>query len=219
MARRSVARKIVAYAFSACLALVVLAPTHASAAPPHVSFASSGLFVGGIDDTLALGAGNIIRYEGTDKVLVDGRSGAELARIPRDSAEARRLAIAQSVQSASGGLGTQGVVYGNCGSSYMYLKNISQNDLYQFKTGFDLTAGSAFDFDWYLHMFLNDGSYDFYWEDHGPMFSDPHWTSLWRTDDVGKNGTMTARVTSGTAYTTNGLICFSGYPTASAYVS
>jgi len=171
----------------------------------------------GIDAAVAERAGNRVAVENGHKVLYDGKTGAELARVALGA-----------TTSKTGGVPTpMGVVTGNCGSSYMYLATAprqNNNLYYQFSTGFDLSTGSAYDFDWYTAFDSSwaYGTYHFEWSDHGPLIpAKQHWTSGWKTEPTSGAPTGTVfvgRVSSGTAYLTNGAICTSGYPTGSVAI-
>lgn len=183
--------------------------------------AEVGMFVSGIDEKQAAKAGNIIRTEGSEKVLVDGKTGAELARVPADPKTAEAQALRQSQASAKPGVtGDTGTVHGNCGSSYVSIDDVGQKDIYRFKTGFKV-KGEAVDFKWRLNIHAEKGSsvYNFDWGDDGPMWPDDTWTSGWKNDDTPVNGRHVARVTSGMAILTNGKICVAGFPTAATDVS
>jgi hypothetical protein len=181
------------------------------------------MFVGGTDEAKAREAGNIVRTEGNEKVLIDGATGEEIIRIPADPSKAKADAIEKSQKSSIAGF--FGVVTGNCGSSYLYLANTPGVRTYEFWTGFNLNGpkgGAAFDFDWYVNIRAEKGTrfYNFEWSDHGPQIPSSQWTSGYVQDTSSiANATHYGRVTSGTAYLTNGSICYSGYPTGSAYVS
>jgi hypothetical protein len=180
-----------------------------------------GMFVGGIDEKQAAKVGNIVRIEGSEKVLVDGKTGAELARIPADPKAAEAQALRQSKASAkSGAARATGTVYGNCGSSFVSIEDVGQRDIYRFRTGFKVN-GSAFDFKWRLNIRAETGSstYNFDWGDNGPMWPDNDWTSGWKNDDTPVNGWHVARVRTGLAILTNGKVCVAGYPSAGTYVT
>jgi hypothetical protein len=197
--------------------LVAAVPSTVGADPgdPVVRTLSAEMFVGGIDEAQAAKAGNIVRLDGRDKVLIDGRTGAELGRVPADPVVARERAVR-----ASQGMTPFNEVPGNCGRSHMYLRDVSQNDIYQFKTGFNVISNAG-DFDWKINISAStgSGSYNFDWEDSGPMWPDQDWTSGWKNDNTPLNGWHNARVTYGVAFLTNGNVCYSGHPHASVWVS
>ncbi|MGP3928272.1 hypothetical protein [Streptomyces sp. 8N616] len=166
--------------------------------------------VGGIDEEAARKAGNKVRIEGDEKVLIDGKTGAEIARIPADADQAREQALSP-----------RNVVTGNCGLSYFFLQDDPNPQQYEWITGF-IVNGSAYDFAWYVNTRgeWDSGVYNYEWEDVGPMWPDSEWSSEIQTDDTtAPGGTYHyGRVTSGTAYLVDGRVCFSGYPNHSDYV-
>lgn len=115
-----------------------------------------------------------------DQVLRDGK-GAELGRV-----------------SKRGAIGPTNTVYGNCGSSYMYIYEAS-GGWFEFKTGF-YTNTSAHDFAWEANIRgQNESQTDnLDWSDYGPQFA--------------------ARVTHGVAFLVNGGMCTSGYPNDGMYL-
>ena len=122
-----------------------------------------------IDEEVAAKAGNPVVIDGNWKVLYDGQTGAEIARVPVDPSAPT----------------TQSIVYGNCGSSYYWLKDKLGDNNYEFATGFDV-PGDAYDFNWrtVVHAEWESGSYDFEWGDDGPQVPGPSWTSGWVEDDT-----------------------------------
>jgi hypothetical protein len=208
-------RALAAATLGSLFAVAVPSLAGAVTGDPNSRALSVGMFVGGIDENQAAKVGNIVRLVGRDKVLFDGRTGAELGRVPADPDVARERAIRASEKTAP-----FNEVPGNCGRSHMYLRDVSQNDIYQFKTGFNVVS-NAYDFDWKINISASTGSgrYNFDWEDTGPMFPDEDWTSGWKNDDTPLNGWHRARVTYGVAFLTNGNVCYSGYPHDSVFVS
>lgn len=194
------------------LSAVTLAPTTAHAAPKKPTppiVLEAAMLVTDIDEEQALRAGNRVIAEGTDRVLIDGLTGAELARVPINPPS-----------SGGGALSTQGVVYGNCGSSYIYLRDSAGSKFY-FYTGFDLN-NSAVDFDWYVNVRgeYSRGADNYSWEDHGPIAFRDVWTSgnIFSTQDIPAGSYYYARVTSGRAYLANGGVCTTGYPSDGRYL-
>lgn len=202
--------------------LIVLIPVQANAGtertPDTVSGAvvvsTSQLTVGAIDDKIAAKAGNKVRVENGYKVLYDGATGAEIARV----------AIGNGGLPNGGTISPYGTVTSNCGTSYIYLQNLN-NLRYQFSTGFDLTVGSAYDFHWSISVYASwtyphSGGYGFEWSDSGPMWPGQHWTSGWKQDTTpAPSGTYhLAAIKSGTAYRTDGVVCYAGAATAAAYI-
>jgi hypothetical protein len=107
--------------------------------PPKMS--EVGMFVSGIDEKQVAKVGNKVRTEGSEKVLVDGKTGAELARVAADPKAAEAQALRESQASAKvGAAGDTGTAHGNCGSSYVSIDDVAQKDVYRFKTGFKHVA-------------------------------------------------------------------------------
>ena len=179
--------------------------------PPEATETNVVMTITDIDENRAREAGNVVKVRDGYRVLIDGKSGEEIARVPLKDKE-----------KASGDVSTNatGTAYGDCGSSYVSIENVSQSDIYRFRTGFDLTS-SAVDFDWYINIRASNSSgvYNFDWSDHGPMWPDNNWTSGWKTDDTPLNAYHYIRITSGTAYLANGGVCTSGYPSANTWVT
>lgn len=204
------------------LLLIVLIPVQVSAvagqtpatASTQVVVATSQLTIGAIDNKVAAKAGNHVRVENGYKVLYDGATGAELARV----------AIGGTGSPSGATVSPYNTVTGNCGTSYIYLQNLNQLK-FQFSTGFDLTSGSAYDFHWNTAVTASwthpsSGGFSSAWSDSGPMWPGQHWTSGWRQDTTtAPSGTIhQAQVTSGTVYRTDGVVCYAGSPNAWTYV-
>lgn len=199
--------------------LIVLIPVQASAgagqtpltSSTQIVVATSQLTVGAIDEKVAVKAGNHVRVENGFKVLYDGATGAELARV----------AIGSAASTSGGKIVPYNTVTGNCGTSYIYLQNLSLGK-YQYSTGWDLTSGLAFDFNWEITVTASwsSGSFSSTWGDAGPMWPGQHWTSGWRQGLTrAPNGIYHfAQVTSGTVYRTDGAVCYAGSATAGAYI-
>jgi hypothetical protein len=140
-------------------ALVVLAVGGLSAPavadkqePQSPAMTEVGMFVSGIDEKQAAKAGNTVRTEGSEKVLLDGKTGEELARIPADPEAAKAQALRQLEASGKpGAAGDTGTAHGNCGTSYVSIDDAVQPDIYRFKTGFKV-KGNAIDFSWEIHV-------------------------------------------------------------------
>jgi hypothetical protein len=170
------------------------------------------LSISGIDEQVAKAAGNQVVIRNGYKVLIDGNTGREIARI--------RTNLSPGIIDPS----PRNAVVGNCGTSYLYIQNLGGKK-YQFSTGFDLTVGKSRDFSWQILVnsqwtYPNSGSYNFQWSDSGPMLLTTHWTSGWKVDQsTAPSGSLhVGRVLKGIVYRSDGVICTSGYPTASAYV-
>jgi hypothetical protein len=165
------------------------------------------MFVGGIDETQASRVGNRVVHDDGYRVLLDGQTGAELARVP----------IAP--RSVSGGSPiTLGTVYGDCGASYLHMQDAgSYNNVFKFSTGFDIIY-NALDFTWFVR-FDGPATYSGSWGDNGPMWPNEVWTSGWKTEYTTDDGWHTGYVSLGVAYATNGTICYSGGPSAATNVT
>ncbi|GII95572.1 hypothetical protein [Sinosporangium siamense] len=152
------------------------------------------------------------------KILVDGKSGQELARVPADSQRAQEEAVEKSA--ASAGVTPEDEVVGNCGSSWFYIMNAPGRDLYQWYTGFRLTGGEAYDFQWRVYIQdLVGGGYSRSWSDNGPQWPSATWSSPTVVDRSPINGTHLGYVRSGShAILTSGAVCYSGGPSDSANV-
>lgn len=202
------------------LLLVLLSPNTAHASSSvmpsaiNLDYVSAEMTIVGIDEEIAAKAGNRIKVINGYKILINGFTGLEIARVPLNLNTNKLIGVITPMN----------VVTGNCGTAYIYLQNLG-NSLYQYSTGFDLTSGYAYDFDWYISIIAEwtypySGSYNFAWDDHGPLWPSQHWSSGWKVDDTtAPFGTLhVGRVTSGTVYRTDGAICYSGYPTSSVRV-
>ena len=201
------------------------------------------MYVGSIDVAAATAAGNTVVPLRDGRVkLVDGRTGEVLATVPADNvfedqAGERRAAVSGGLEDVvvddgpdtrelelSGGevLGVElaGRVSGRCGVSWYYMYNSVQSDRGYIRTGFDL-YWNAYDFRWRtLATRETSGSEDVnYYGDDGPMWPDDVWQSGSQYFTALFNGTYYGRVYSGTAYLTDGRVCYTGYPTDSAYIS
>lgn len=213
--------KLIAPALGGML-LIVLIPVQASAgarqtpitSSTQVVVATSQLTVGAIDEKVAAKAGNHVRVENGFKVLYDGATGAELARV----------AIGSAASPSGAKITPYNTVTGNCGTSYIYLQNLNLSR-YQYSTGWDLTSGSAFDFHWEVAVtaswtWPSPGSFNSIWGDSGPMWPGQHWTSGWRQGITSAPTGVyhVAQVTSGTVYRTDGAVCYAGSATAAAYI-
>lgn len=159
----------------------------------------------GIDRQQARKAGNrVVVRDGYD-VLIDGATNEELARVPRDKNRGR-------LSGPQEGPVVQGTVYGKCGSSYIDIWDDSTRGWGRFSTGFNL-VGEAYDFDWYIHIYSHNGRENDYWEDHGPMWASPGWTSGNRGFSTAASGDLhDAYVRSGAAYLTDGRVCYANKP-------
>lgn len=172
----------------------------ASAPEPRLILSSEvPMTIVGFDASTARRAGNSITMEYGDRVLRDS-NGVEVARIPK---------------AARGGrIQPNNTVYGTCGSSYVYLYDLAGAS-FAMKTGFSVN-GNAFDFDWYVNVRGEDSvqidNWD--WSDSGPQFPSSSWTSGYQTSsqDTFAGSYSVARVVSGQAILTSGVICTSGHP-------
>ncbi len=202
---------------------MALAPAAASADPPAAAdtsqtsttqpnrdTAQAQLAVSGIDRAQAAKAGNHVVVRDRYDVLIDGDTGDEIARVPQESNSANESRPSESHAHQGGppsGPTTQDYTYGDCGSAYIFLYEDPSLNWGQFETGFHL-AGEAYDFDWYIHIYSHGGTENDYWEDHGPLWPSPSWSS-------GRKGFYTvasgdlhdAYVQYGRAYLTDGRIC------------
>lgn len=157
----------------------------------------------GFDMETVKKAGNrVVLDENGDQVLRDGK-GAELGQV-----------------SKRGAIGPTNTVYGNCGSSYMYIYEAS-GGWFEFKTGF-YTNTSAHDFAWEANIRgQNESQTDnLDWSDYGPQFASRSWTSgyIQSYQDTRSGTWYTARVTHGVAFLVNGGMCTSGYPNDGMYL-
>lgn len=202
--------------------LIVLIPIQAGAdasqtlvnSSTQVAVATSQLTVGDIDEKTAVRAGNHVRVEKGFKVLYDGVTGAEIARV----------AIGGGGSPRSATVSPYNTVTGNCGTSYIYIQNLNYLK-YRYSTGFDLTSGYAYDFHWETKVIASwtypwSGNYNAEWSDSGPMWPGQHWTSGWRqeTTTAPSGNIHQAQVTSGVAYRTDGVVCYAGSANAWTYV-
>lgn len=182
------------------------------AADSATQVSGSPMNIGGIDEDAARRAGNIVSIEGNSKVLYDGTSGVEIARIPVDEGLARASATGPTPQSN---------VPGNCGSSYYWIYDTNGPGKYEFTTGFEVDS-PAYDFTWdtVVEADWGSGIYHFEWSDAGPQVPSSSWTSGF-VEDTSEAPFYTwhyGRVTAGTAYLVSGAICYSGLPNAGVYV-
>lgn len=168
----------------------------------------SDMLVTEIDVAQAAKAGNRVVVQGDFRVLISGRTGVELARVPRPGTRTAEV-------------GAENLVYGNCGSSYFYLGDYSGTDFY-YRTGFSVN-GSAYSYDWngYVSGEWYSGtdytSFDF----GGGLAFRSSWTSGYvrSTQDSPNFGVWYyGRVTRGVAWLTDGRVCTSGYPNDGRYL-
>jgi len=173
----------------------------------RVSVVELPMVVGGIDEEQAKRAGNRVVHNDGYRVLLDGRTGAELARVPTSS------------PSVTGGSpGTLGVAQGECGISYIYMRDAgSYNNVFEFRTGFDIIY-NAFDFTWFV-LFDGPDTYSGSWADSGPKWPSKSWTSGWKSEYTTDDGWHVGEVSLGIAYATNGTICFSYGPSEAVIVT
>lgn len=101
----------------------------------------------------------------------------------------------------SGGATTQNLVTGNCGSSYVWLKDIGDKK-YQVSTGFGVTV-AAVQYNWYANVIGPNYNYTHTWGG-GLLFA-----NTWSGTAVGlvNNGGYHTVKASGHAILSNGLVC------------
>ncbi len=205
---------------------VTAAPASAQpqSAAPETTTEQTPLYVGAIDEEQAASAGNVVEIRGDVAVLLDGLTNEVLAEVPAANVYGSREEIRAAAgagalaPSAAPGEVARGIVYGSCGSSYLYMRDGGTNDNdFQFSTGFDLDR-NAVDFDWFV-TFDGPNGFGTSWSDSGPMWPDAHWTSGWKSEYSGADGIHVGEVTTGIAYAANGTACYSGGPGSSAYAS
>ncbi len=177
------------------------------AAPRLVGTAQARMTLIGFDAAQAKKVGNRVTTESGSQVLRDSK-GAEIARVPLGGG------------TSPGALSPLNTVYGNCGSSFFYLYDLTGAS-FAMRTGFNLTS-SAYDFAWHTrtigaNSFQTD---NWEWSDFGPMWPGRSWSSGYQksSQDTYAGTYYYGRVTSGTAYLVNGGICFSGYPNDGKYL-
>lgn len=191
-------------------------------AAPATTEVTAQMYYSGIDVAQAESVGNEVVYEDGDQILIDGETGEEILRIPYSTTS---LAAAAGPFVSSGGVatptGTQ-TRTGDCGSSTVAIYNDSQSDRYRFSTSWTSTSGPAFDFTWAVTVRANwgSGTYQYVWGDVGPLALRTSWTSGTRYDftDAPYGTNHTIWVSTGIIYLTNGGVCTSAEPIASAVV-
>lgn len=87
------------------------ATSSTSITPSSPVFTTAAMTVIGIDNEIAAKAGNRVAIVAGYKVLYNGATGAELARIP----------LSGITYPGTRTISPMGVVTGNCGTSYLYL--------------------------------------------------------------------------------------------------
>ena len=219
-------------AVCAGLATVALGTTAATAAEPGVEDRAATAAEPGVEDPLvddplvedpilvtsemtvldidaeqAARAGNRVKVDGDFRVLIDGRTGEEIARVPRPGKR--------------GEVGVQNTGYGNCGSSYFYLRDYSGTDFYYY-TGFSV-RDPAYKYDWngYVSGEWYGGEDNLSFDFGGGLAFRTSWTSgrKYSTQDSPNFGVLYyGRVTSGTAWLVDGTVCYSGYPNDGRYL-
>lgn len=219
MSRRSVKTLTIA-ACSMPVAGVVLAaaamPAQATvpAAPSEDGVTHSTMYVGGIDEARARLAGNEVRIEGADKVLIDGETGEVLAKVSADPSLARQSAISKSLASVgSDSMVTPYMYYeGNCGDSWVDLWSAGTKTV-DMETGFDLASGNvAYDINWTVRFVEGATILGYYGKTE---LTAP--TSYWDSGAVRRTykkaeDHVTAQVITGQAILTDGSVCYSGLP-------
>lgn len=115
--------------------------------------------------------------------------------------------------SAGGGVTTNGVVYGNCGSSMIEF-GINADNTWKITTGYNVRASVSY-YDWNANIYTSGGStiVGMGWEG-GPTGTS--WRGYEGAPPTLGPGTYTTMVTSGTAVLVDGAVCYSGHPTATA---
>jgi hypothetical protein len=171
------------------------------------------LTISGFDSTRAAAAGNEIKQIGNSIVLVNKKTGLEIASIPNTNSP-QNGAIATPYSTVSG----------NCGSSNISIINLN-NQQYAFTTGFNLVGHVAIDYSWHTSFtsswtYPHSGNYSFSWDAGGLLAARQSWTSGIVTESTHSPSgiVVVARVVNGTVYTADGSVCSSGYPTASTTV-
>lgn len=185
-------RRIMLAALTAALVAIGLPSTGWAAEPsPNnpqlVSTSTVPMTVVGYDEAVARANGYTIRF------TADGT--------PYSVKSTTRLG-------GAGGVTTQNLVTGNCGSSYVWLYDIGDKK-YQVSTGFGVTV-SAVQYNWYANVIGPNYNYTHTWGG-GLWFS-----NTWSGTAVGLvniGGTYTVKAT-GHAVLSNGLICNSLGPIA-----
>jgi hypothetical protein len=192
---------------AASLPLLVMPAARAEAANPSAVL-QMGMYVGGIDAIQAAKVGNRVELQGGFKILYDGKTGREIVRVPTGSAGSQPNASVAPFNQ----------VKGDCGVSYLYMRDGKYyNNDFQFSTGFDVVF-NVYDFNWRV-VFDGPGDYAGSWEDDGPMWPGEYWTSGWRSESIGVDGWVSGEVVTGVVYATNGVVCYTGHPTAAAYAT
>lgn len=152
--------------------------------------------IGDIDEVQARRAGNKVVKRDGYKILIDGKTRRELARVP----------LPDTIVALD-------TVTGNCGSSYVEIRDKAGDRRVHFSTGFNLNGakgGNAYDFDCTVVIEDAAGGYGGF-TDSGPMWPSRVWDSGLVSRPIAGPGyaELTAE---GTAYLTNGSVCFSGVP-------
>lgn len=185
------------------LASASVGPTHDpgqdAAEVSLISSAEAEMSVIGIDRQTAEAAGNTVVETDQALTLLD-RSGEVIAELPLD-----------------GKFAPFDRVYGNCGSSYVYIYDEPGPLSFSMETGFNVN-GDGPDFQWVVSVDASghSGGFGYTWEDAGPQWPSPNWTSgLWteETSESSSGYTHFAEVTTGVAYLTDGRVCGSMHPT------
>jgi hypothetical protein len=219
--------KATAWALAAWVAIGFSPPATAQTGDKAVSRVR--MFPAGIDAHQAAKAGNTVRIDGSYKVLSDGKNGRELARIPANPQTAYTQAFEQSEGSAwTGTISATRTDPRACGSSYISIRDASQKDMYQFKTGFTVDGNTA-NFMWQVEIEASRiHNYTYSQEFSGPLAHGKTWTSNWQNDYSGLTRYLSedgivkvrhfARVTAAKVLLTDGRLCIAGHPVASALV-
>lgn len=179
--------------------------------PIVVSRVDMPMHVGAIDADQAKRVGNRVLYKDGFQILLDGKTGSEIARV--------RTARVKATGNQAQAITPNTTVAGNCGSSYIDLVDSRQYDnVYKFITGFTVN-GSAYDFNWYVAFEAGNGGY-WTWSDSGPQWPGSSWTSNWVDEYTAYDGWVKGYVESSSrAYLTDGRVCWTGGPSDSEWVS
>ena len=198
----------------AAVLLASVAGTPALAAPVagptqiQVVQNTQSMTVTGFDNAVAARAGNKITQEGAYSVLRDAK-GIQIARIPTSKGAAV----------PTGGVQPQNAVYGNCGSSFFYLYDLS-GDAFAIRTGFQVkTTAIAYGWSTFTRGQNSWQVDDFSTENGGPIAS-YSWSSGYvrTTQDTAAGTYYYGRVTSGWTLLWTGEVCTSGYPNDGKYL-
>lgn len=206
-------RILAAVVTSTLFATLAPALPQSVAAPPEGAV-KGRLAIGGIDEAQAVKVGNKVTTEGGERVLRDGKTGEILAKVP---------ASTPNVGPGTRSVAPRGSTMGDCGFSYLYMRDHPDPGKYEFLTGVVSTKGPMYDFHWEVHFSASypGGNYKFEWDDSGPIFPNVEWNSQWKTDQpYVPNGTrIIGEVRAGVVFLINGTVCYPIGPTESTVVN